>query len=253
VYDIALETISHGDGRVDPESLSSFVAAYQTATVLTLGELWAIPIMLRLALIENLRRVGARIAADRIGRNRADYWADQMTEIAEKDPKKLVEIVAALAPTFGGINLEDIKAPECFYVEEELKKRLDIPVFHDDQHGTAIITTAALLNALEFAKKKAADVRVVISGAGAAGIASADMYTKVGVPRDHITFVDSIGVIHVGRKEGMNPYKEAYAQDTRARTLADALKGALEGALSGQPPAGRPGRGAGRSPWRAVP
>ena len=97
VYDIALETISHGDGRVDPESLSSFVAAYQTVTGLKLGELWAIPIMLRLALIENLRRVGARIAADRIDRNRADYWADQMTEIAEKDPKSLILVIADMA------------------------------------------------------------------------------------------------------------------------------------------------------------
>ena len=97
MYDIALETISHGDGRVDPESLSSFVAAYQTVTVLKLGELWAIPIMLRLALIENLRRVAARIAADRIDRNLADYWADQMTEIAEKDPKSLILVIADMA------------------------------------------------------------------------------------------------------------------------------------------------------------
>ena len=97
VYDIALEIISHGDGRVDPENLSSFVAAYQTVTVLKLGELWAIPIMLRLALIENLRRVGARIAADRTDRNRADYWADQMTEIAEKDPKSLILVIADMA------------------------------------------------------------------------------------------------------------------------------------------------------------
>jgi hypothetical protein len=97
VYDIALETISHGDGRVDPESLSSFVAAYQTVTALTLGELWAIPIMLRLALIENLRRVGARLAADRTDRNLADYWADQMTETAEKDPKSLILVIADMA------------------------------------------------------------------------------------------------------------------------------------------------------------
>ena len=97
VYDIALEMISHGDGRVDPENLSSFVAAYQTVTALKLGELWAIPIMLRLALIENLRRVGARIAADRTDRNRADYWADQMTEIAEKDPKSLILVIADMA------------------------------------------------------------------------------------------------------------------------------------------------------------
>src|SRR5579863_608373 len=97
VYDIALETISHGDGRVDPESLSRFVTAYQTTTALKLGELWAIPIMLRLALIENLRRVGTRIAADRIHRNRADYWADQMMEVAEKDPTSLIGVIADMA------------------------------------------------------------------------------------------------------------------------------------------------------------
>src|SRR5579863_9334034 len=97
VYDIALETISHGDGRVDPESLSSFVDAYQTVTTLKLGELWAIPIMLRLALIENLRRVGTRVAADRIDRNRADSWADQMAEVAEKDPKSLILVTADMA------------------------------------------------------------------------------------------------------------------------------------------------------------
>jgi len=147
-------------------------------------------------------------------------------EVDEKDPKKLVDIAAALAPTFGGINLEDIKAPECFEVETELKKRLDIPVFHDDQHGTAIITTAALLNALDLVKKKAADIRVVISGAGAAGIASANMYLEVGVRREHITLVDTAGVVHKGRTANMNPYKEAYAHETKARTLADAMKGA---------------------------
>ncbi|MBI2078253.1 MAG: hypothetical protein HYT80_07795 [Euryarchaeota archaeon] len=147
-------------------------------------------------------------------------------EVSENDPKKLVEIVKSLEPTFGGINLEDIKAPECFYVEEQLKKTMKIPVFHDDQHGTAIITSAALMNALEVAKKKPESVKVVISGAGAAGIASANLYVKLGVKREHVTLVDTAGVVHKGRKENMNPYKDAFAHETKARTLADAMKGA---------------------------
>ncbi len=147
-------------------------------------------------------------------------------EVAEKDPDRLVKIVKALEPTFGGINLEDIKAPECFYVEEKLKQSMDIPVFHDDQHGTAIITTAALLNALEVVGKKPKDVRVVVSGAGAAGIASANMYVQIGVRRENITLTDTMGVVYKDRKENMNPYKEAYARTTKARTLADAMKGA---------------------------
>ncbi|HEX9815548.1 MAG TPA: malic enzyme-like NAD(P)-binding protein, partial [Candidatus Thermoplasmatota archaeon] len=147
-------------------------------------------------------------------------------EINENDPDKLIDIVKSLEPTFGGINLEDIKAPECFYVEEKLKKTMKIPVFHDDQHGTAIITSAALLNAVDLVRKKLGDIRVVISGAGAAGIASANLYLKLGVKREHVTFVDTVGVVHKGRKENMNPYKEAFANDTKARTLADALRGA---------------------------
>jgi malate dehydrogenase (oxaloacetate-decarboxylating)(NADP+) len=147
-------------------------------------------------------------------------------EINESDPDKLIAIVKSLEPTFGGINLEDIKAPECFYVEENLKKTMKIPVFHDDQHGTAIITTAALVNALDLVKKRPEDIRVVISGAGAAGIASANLYLKVGVRRDHVFFVDTVGVVYKGRKENMNPYKEAFAQGTKARSLAEALKGA---------------------------
>jgi malate dehydrogenase (oxaloacetate-decarboxylating)(NADP+) len=147
-------------------------------------------------------------------------------EIDESDPKKFIETVQRLEPTFGGINLEDIKAPECFEIEETLKKTMKIPVFHDDQHGTAIITAAALLNALQVVDKRPEDVRVVISGAGAAGIASANLYLKVGVRREHITFVDTTGVVHRGRKEGMNPYKEAFARETKARTLADAMAGA---------------------------
>lgn len=147
-------------------------------------------------------------------------------EINSSNPDEIIRIVSALEPTFGGINLEDIKAPECFYVEEELKKVMQIPVFHDDQHGTAIISGAGLLNALELVGKRISDVRVVFSGAGAAGIACARFYEKLGVRRENVLLVDTKGVVHKGRKEGMNPYKEYYAAETTARTLADAMKGA---------------------------
>jgi malate dehydrogenase (oxaloacetate-decarboxylating)(NADP+) len=142
------------------------------------------------------------------------------------DPDDIIRTVAALEPTFGGINLEDIKAPECFHIEEELKRRMSIPVFHDDQHGTAIISGAALINALELAGKRAEDVRVVISGAGAAGIACADMYIRLGVRRENLLLVDSVGVVYRGREKGMNPYKTRLAADTPLRTLADAMRGA---------------------------
>jgi malate dehydrogenase (oxaloacetate-decarboxylating)(NADP+) len=147
-------------------------------------------------------------------------------EVNTHDPDEIIKLVKLLEPTFGGINLEDIKAPECFYIEEELKKIMDIPVFHDDQHGTAIISGAALVNALELVNKKIGEVRVVFAGAGAAGIACADMYLNLGVKRENIHFVDTVGVIYKGRKEKMNPYKERYAVDTKERTLADAMKGA---------------------------
>ncbi len=147
-------------------------------------------------------------------------------EIDAPDPDDVVRIVQALAPTFGGINLEDIKAPECFLIEERLKGLVDIPVFHDDQHGTAIITAAALLNALELAGKRIEQVRVVISGAGAAAIASAEFFITLGMRREQIMLVDTKGVVYAGRTEGMNPYKERLAARTAARTLADALAGA---------------------------
>ena len=147
-------------------------------------------------------------------------------EVDARDPDELVRVVAALAPTFGGINLEDIKAPECFYVEEELRRRLDIPVFHDDQHGTAIISAAALLNALVVVGKRIEDVRVVISGAGAAGIACAEMFVELGARREHMLMVDSVGVVHEGRVERMNPYKARFAADTDLRTLSEAIRGA---------------------------
>jgi malate dehydrogenase (oxaloacetate-decarboxylating)(NADP+) len=147
-------------------------------------------------------------------------------EVDERDPARFVEIVRSLEPTFGGINLEDIRSPECFLIEPELRRRMSIPVFHDDQHGTAIITAAALLNALEFAGKPIDRVKVVFCGAGAAGIGCARLYLDLGVKRENITMVDIHGVVHRGRKEGMHPPLEALAADTPARTLADALKGA---------------------------
>jgi malate dehydrogenase (oxaloacetate-decarboxylating)(NADP+) len=146
-------------------------------------------------------------------------------ELNTHDPEEIIRIVKALEPTFGGINLEDIKAPECFHIEEELKKTMGIPVFHDDQHGTAIISGAGLLNALEIVGKRIEDVKVVFSGAGAAGIACAKFYITLGVKRENLMLVDTKGVVYKGRKEGMNPYKEYFAVDTPARTLADAMKG----------------------------
>lgn len=147
-------------------------------------------------------------------------------ELNTHNPDEVIKAVQLLEPTFGGINLEDIKAPECFYIEETLKKSMNIPVFHDDQHGTAIISGAALVNAIEVQGKKIDKVRVVFSGAGAAGIACAKLYEKLGIKRENILLVDTKGVVYKGRKEGMNPYKEYFAADTKARTLADAMKGA---------------------------
>jgi len=147
-------------------------------------------------------------------------------EVDSKDPDEIIRFCELLAPTLGGINLEDIGAPECFEIEERLKKSCDIPVFHDDQHGTAIISGAALVNALEVAGKKIEDVKVVFSGAGAAGIACATFYISLGVKQENLLMVDSKGVIYQGRTEGMNKYKERFAVDTKARTLADAMKDA---------------------------
>jgi len=142
-------------------------------------------------------------------------------EIASTDPDEIVNVCRLLEPTFGGINLEDIKAPECFEIESKLQSLVSIPVFHDDQHGTAIITSAALLNALELTGKKIDAVRIVIVGAGAAGIASARLLTRLGVAREQIVMCDRLGVIHKGREQGMNAHKAEFAADTRARTLAD--------------------------------
>jgi malate dehydrogenase (oxaloacetate-decarboxylating)(NADP+) len=147
-------------------------------------------------------------------------------EIDTKDPDELINIVQKLEPTFGGINLEDIKAPECFMIERRLQETMDIPIFHDDQHGTAIISGAALINGCILTGRKLEDVRMVISGAGAAGIACAKFYISLGVKPENVILADSKGVIYKGRKEGMNPYKAEFAAETSARTLADAMKGA---------------------------
>jgi malate dehydrogenase (oxaloacetate-decarboxylating)(NADP+) len=147
-------------------------------------------------------------------------------EVDTADPDEIIRVGQLIAPTFGGINLEDIKAPECFYIEETLEKTTDIPIFHDDQHGTAIISGAALLNALRFNGKKIEDIKIVINGAGAAGIACSEFYIGLGAKRENITMCDSRGVIYTGREAGMNPYKERFALDTDNRTLADAMVGA---------------------------
>lgn len=147
-------------------------------------------------------------------------------ELNAKNPDDVIRACEMLEPTFGGINLEDIKAPECFYIEEELKKRLKIPVFHDDQHGTAVISGAAFLNALEAVGKDITKVRVVFCGGGAAAIACANLYVSLGVRRENLIMADSKGVIYQGRKEGMNPYKERFAIETDKRTIAQALEGA---------------------------
>ncbi len=146
-------------------------------------------------------------------------------EIDERDPDKLVDIIASLEPTFGGINLEDIKAPECFEIEAKLKERMSIPVFHDDQHGTAIITAAAIRNGLRVVEKNIDEVTLVCSGAGAAAMACLDLLVSLGMKREHITVLDSKGVVHSGRDK-LDARKATYARDTDARTLADAIDGA---------------------------
>ena len=147
-------------------------------------------------------------------------------EVDTHDPDDVIKVVKLIEPTFGGINLEDIKAPECFYIEETLKKTMKIPVFHDDQHGTAIISGAALVNALVITEKDITQVKVVFNGAGASGIACAEHYVRLGVPRENIWICDTKGLVYKGRKEGMNPYKEKFAQSSKMRTLEEVVKGA---------------------------
>ncbi|MEZ4950385.1 MAG: malic enzyme-like NAD(P)-binding protein [Saprospiraceae bacterium] len=148
-------------------------------------------------------------------------------EIDSEDPEEVIRTVRNISPTFGGINLEDIKAPECFEIEERLQAELDIPVFHDDQHGTAIISGAALLNAVDLTKKKMEDIRIVVSGAGAAGIACANFYITLGAKLENILLVDSKGVLYKGRgDEKANKYKEKFFRDTDCQDLEDAMRGA---------------------------
>src|SRR4051794_9985557 len=147
-------------------------------------------------------------------------------ELAELDQGRLVDMIAALEPTFGGINLEDIKAPECFYVEQMLRERMKIPVFHDDQHGTAIIVGAAMLNGLSLVGKDIARVKLVVSGAGAAALSCLGVLEKLGLPRENIWVTDIVGVVWKGRNELMDPWKERYARDTDARTLGEVIGGA---------------------------
>lgn len=153
-----------------------------------------------------------------------------------KDIETFCTVVKALEPTFGGINLEDVKAPECFIIEERLKKEMQIPVFHDDQHGTAIISGAALINALDLQGKKIGEVRVVVSGAGASAIACTNFWVTLGVRRENVLMVDTKGVLHTGRTDGLNPWKAPYVRETKARTLSEALEGAdvfLGGSVKG--------------------
>jgi malate dehydrogenase (oxaloacetate-decarboxylating)(NADP+) len=147
-------------------------------------------------------------------------------EVNSEDPDEFVRTCELISPTFGGINLEDIKAPECFYIEEQLKEKIDLPVFHDDQHGTAIITGAAFLNAIEITGRDISQVKAVFNGAGAAGIACAQMFVSLGLPKENLILCDSRGTIYKGRTESMNDYKERFANDTPLRTLEEALVGA---------------------------
>ncbi len=147
-------------------------------------------------------------------------------EVDEKDPDRFIETVKRLGPTFGGINLEDIKAPDCYEIEQRLRAEMDIPVFHDDQHGTAIICGAALLNALSIVDKKIHEVRMVISGAGAAALSCARLFRSLGMAREHILMSDSRGILYRGREAGLNRYKEEFVVETSARTLSDGMEGA---------------------------
>ncbi len=147
-------------------------------------------------------------------------------EVNETDVDRLVDIVAALEPTFGGINLEDIKAPECFLVERKLRERMRIPVFHDDQHGTAIVAAAAVYNGLRVVEKNIEDIKLVVSGSGAASIACVDLLVSMGLQKQHVTLIDRSGVVYAGRAQGMNPWKEKYARQTELRSLDDAIDGA---------------------------
>ena len=147
-------------------------------------------------------------------------------EIDSKDSEEIINSIKNFAPSFGGINLEDIAAPDCFIIEEKLKELLDIPVFHDDQHGTAIITTAALINALDISGKSIKEIKVVVNGAGASAQACADLFKNSGVPNENLIMIDRKGVIYKGRSEGVNQWKSKHANETKLRTLDEAIDGA---------------------------
>src|SRR5688572_24184923 len=147
-------------------------------------------------------------------------------ELDELDPDKLIDTIARMEPTFGGINLEDIKAPECFYIEKKLRERMKIPVFHDDQHGTAIVAAAAILNGLKHVGKDIGDVKLVASGAGAAALACLDLIVSLGLRPENIVVTDAKGVVYIGRTEGMDDNKARYAVETNKRTLAQVIPGA---------------------------
>ena len=204
----------HPDSAYDYTARGNLVAVISNGTaILGLGDLGALaskPVM-----------EGKAVLFKRF----ADVDAIDL-EVDTHDVDAFVNCVRYLTPTFGGINLEDIKAPDCFVIEERLRELMDIPVFHDDQHGTAIITAAGLINALHLTKRKLADVKVVVNGAGAAGIACLNLLVEMGLPRGNAVLCDSKGVVYRGRTVGMNQWKSAYAVDTKARTLAEALKGA---------------------------
>ncbi|MEM6491998.1 MAG: malic enzyme-like NAD(P)-binding protein, partial [Pseudomonadota bacterium] len=147
-------------------------------------------------------------------------------EVDSRDPKHFIDVVASLEPTFGGVNLEDIKAPECFEIEAALRERMDIPVFHDDQHGTAIVVAAAIVNGLRVVGKELSEIKLVTSGAGAAAIACLNLLVSMGLPRAHITVTDIHGVLYEGRAEDMEPQRAVYAQKTDARSLGEVIAGA---------------------------
>ena len=150
-------------------------------------------------------------------------WMRSISRVDTSDVDAFVNCVRYLGPSFGGINLEDIKAPDCFVIEERLRELMDIPVFHDDQHGTAIISTAGVINALHLTDRKLTDIKVVVNGAGAAGIACLELLKAMGLPHGNAILCDSKGVVYRGRTDGMNQWKSAHAVETKARTLADAL------------------------------
>src|SRR5262249_32075576 len=147
-------------------------------------------------------------------------------EIGTEDVDEFVNCVRFLAPTFGGVNLEDVKAPECFVIEQRLRELMNIPVFHDDQHGTAIISTAGLINALYMTGRNLKTAKLVLNGAGAAGIACLELLKRMGMPADNAIMCDTQGIVYRGRQKGMNQWKSAHAVETRLRTLEEAMKGA---------------------------